>query len=303
MPKAKKPGTGWATQELDPSVQHLGLPYFPGKKVSVSLGRLASSMWGEHWSNRLRLIFTFNKAFGHLEATSEGRYGDSSWYMGPHEFCLVAPGVGTTFDWVTPAELLILYVEPSALPGQDARVCASAGFALRPLPQRDRCLIQLANVFLTSCREVEAPAASFFEGTGIALASRALAQSLLPDPSGTHTRSALPPDVLEQVILHIEANLSGAIMARDLARRVGLSPDHFARRFKVTTRMGPKQYVLKRRVEKVHELLASGRYNVTEAGREVGFHDLSHLNRCFRSVFGYSPKAALKNPSVPDSDR
>ena len=44
----------------------------------------------------------------------------------------------------------------------------------------------------------------------------------------------------------------------------------------------------------VGELLESGKYNVAEAAREVGFNDLSHLNRCFRKILGWSPKTALK---------
>ncbi len=59
-------------------------------------------------------------------------------------------------------------------------------------------------------------------------------------------------------------------------------------------------FVLKRRMERVHELLGTGKFNVTEAGREAGFHDLSHLNRCFRKVFGCSPKAVLKTALASD---
>jgi AraC-like DNA-binding protein len=294
---------GWASQEGDPAVHHFGLPYFPGEKVSVSLGRLASSIWGGHWTSWTRIIFTFNNAFGQLESTCGDPYGDSRWNMLPNQFCIIPPYMETTLDWVTTAELAVLYVETSAFGDRDRWPHGFAGEGFRPLAQRDRRLAQLAQVFLTCCRELERPEPCFVEAVGVALASRALAQYSLSGDANPKSRSGLPLAMVDHVTKHIDAHLSDAILARDLARRVGLSPDHFARRFKITTQMGPKQFALKRRVEKVHELLASGKFNVTEAGREVGFHDLSHLNRCFRNFFGCSPKAVLKNALAADSSQ
>jgi len=64
-----------------------------------------------------------------------------------------------------------------------------------------------------------------------------------------------------------------------------------------------RQAGVKRRVEKVDDLLRSGKFNVTEAAWEVGFNDLSHLNRCFRNFFGYSPKTAIKTALASETCR
>jgi AraC-like DNA-binding protein len=173
----------------------------------------------------------------------------------------------------------------------------------RPLARRDRYLSQLAHIFWTLCRQSVPPESDFVEGIGIALASRTLAQCFSPSEFNPKGRLGLPPDVVAKVTQYIDAHLAEPIFARDLSGLAGLSPDHFARRFKIATEMNPKQYVLKRRVEKVDDLLRSGKFNGPEAAREVRFNDLSHLNRCFRNFFGYSPKTAIKTALASETCR
>lgn len=220
--------------------------------------------------------------------------------MRPNEFCIIPPNLEITLEWATAAELLILYIDMTGFAGRDLLPHDFVSKGLRPLAQRDRCLVQLAKVYLAACHEVDRPESYFFEGAGIALASRAVAQYSLPSKTGPKARSGLSIEMIDEVTKHIDAHLGDAILAKDLARRVGLSPDHFARRFKITTHMGPKHFTIKRQMENVHALLSTGKFNVTEAGRKSGFNDLSHLNRCFRKVFGCSPKAVLKKALASD---
>jgi AraC family transcriptional regulator len=156
-------------------------------------------------------------------------------------------------------------------------------------------------MFLALCRQSHPPEPQFVEGLGIELACRTLRACHSSDEGAPPPRAGLPVDLVSQLTEYVDGHLSEQILVTHLAGHVGLSPDHFARRFKITTAMGPKQFVIKRRVEKVHELLRSGKFNVSEAGREVGFHDLSHLNRCFRNVFGCSPGTVLKTGLPADS--
>jgi len=288
-------------EEGDPSLHPYNLPFFRGEKVSVSYGRLKPSFWDEHCSSRVRFVFTFNSAFGLIETIWYGFYRDSAWHMGPDELCIIPPYVDTTLDWVNEAELLVLYVALDAFEEREPLKNDLIRKDFRSLAQGDRCLAYLAQIFLTSCRQLDQPEPAYVEGIGIALAARTLKQCLLTGESSPKSRLGLPLDTVNQVTQYVDAHLSDPIFARDLARQVGLSPDHFARRFKIATGMGPKHFVLKHRMEKVHGLLLTGKYNVTEAAREVGFYDLSHLNRCFRNIFGCSPKAVVKTALAPDS--
>ena len=293
----------WPSPDGGFSSQPNGLPYFHGEKVSVSFGRLGPGIWGDLNSCRVRVLFTFSHAVGLVETLWDSDFIGPTWYLGPYRVHIIPPELEATLDWVHRAELVVLHVEPTAFGECGELPWDFIGRDFQPLAQRDPCLAQLAQIFSTLCRQSERPEPDFVEGIGMALASRTLAQYFLPGESSPKSRSGLPIEIVDQVTKHIDANLCDAILTRDLARRVGLSPDHFARRFKITTQMGPKQFALKRRVEKVRELLGTRRYNVTEAGRAVGFHDLSHLNRCFRNVFGCSPKAVLKNALATDSSQ
>ena len=286
---------GW---ESNPSGQPYGLPFFHGEKVSVTFGLLGSSYWYEHSSNRTRLIFTFNNSLGRLEATSPLAARDPLWYMGPHEFCIIPPQLETTLDWVRRAELVVLYVKEPIFGNPDPLPHDLLVDDFRPLARRDLCLSHLAQMFLSLCRQSARPEPDFVEGIGIALASRTVAQYFSPSEPSRKSRSGLPLDTVNQLTEYVDAHLGDPTLVKDMAGKAGLSPDHFARRFKITAEMSPKQHVLKRRVEKVGELLRTGRFNVTEAAREVGFHDLSHLNRCFRNYYGYSPKTVL-NTGLP----
>ncbi len=284
----------WDSVPGKPCGQPYGLPYFHGEKISVSFGRLEPGMWDEYSSRRVRIVFTFDHVFGLIEPRWDGTYCGPSWYMKPHQFCIIPPGLETNLDWVQRAELVILYVEPTAFGECELLPWNLISGDFRVFARRDPYLAHLAQIFFILCRQSDLPEPDFVGGIGMALASRTIAQYFSPDESRTKVRSGLPLDTVTQVTTYIDAHLSDAILASDLARRVGLSPDHFARRFKITAKMSPKQFMLRRRMEKVRELLGTGKYNVTQAGREVGFHDPSHLNRCFRNVFGRSPMAVLK---------
>lgn len=291
---------GW---ENNPSGRPYGLPFFPGKRVDVSYGQLDRSYWYEHSSRRFRIVFTFGNVLGLMETTYGSVIRDPAWYLEPHQFCIIPPDLLTTLDWVRKGPLVVLSVEPSLFADGAVFPFQLTVRDFQSLARRDPCLSQLAYLFLTLCRQPEPPEPDFVEGIGIALASRTLAQCFSPRRSNGTRRSGLPPDMVEKITKYVDAHLAAPILARDLAGLAGLSPDHFARRFKIATEMSPKQFVLRRRVEKVDDLLRSGKYNVTEAAREVGFNDLSHLNRCFRNFFGRSPKTAINTVLAADIDR
>ena len=289
---------GWKN---NPSGRPYGLPYFIGDRVSVTFGLLEPSYWYEHSFNRVRLLYPLSHACGSIEITTPGSCRWPAECLSPDELCIIPPKLETTLNWARRAELVVLYVN---VPGYMDRQPISSDVIirdLRSLERRDPLICQLTQMFLALCRQSHPPEPQFVEGLGIELACRTLRACHSSDEVAPPPRAGLPVDLVSQLTEYVDGHLSEPILVTHLAGHVGLSPDHFARRFKITTAVGPKQFVLKRRVEKVHELLRSGKFNVSEAGREVGFHDLSHLNRCFRNVFGCSPRTVLKTGLPADS--
>jgi AraC family transcriptional regulator len=103
------------------------------------------------------------------------------------------------------------------------------------------------------------------------------------------------PSEQEKVMAYLRENLTERVQVPRLARQLGFSPAHFARRFRVTFGMPPLQYALKMRVDRALELLRSGEYRVAEAAFAVGFCDQSHLDRHCRKFYGRAPSAMLRD--------
>lgn len=77
----------------------------------------------------------------------------------------------------------------------------------------------------------------------------------------------------------------------DLARRVGVSPNWLAARFRARFGMTVDRYRLTQRVELARLLLGSTTLPVAAIGARVGLPDAQHFNKVFRAVVGLPPSA------------
>ena len=78
------------------------------------------------------------------------------------------------------------------------------------------------------------------------------------------------------------------ITVDEIANAACVSKFHFIRMFSEQVGMTPHQYVLISRINKCKMALESGEKAVDMA-MELGFSDVSHLNRKFKSIFGITP--------------
>jgi AraC family transcriptional regulator len=101
----------------------------------------------------------------------------------------------------------------------------------------------------------------------------------------------LPRRKLHAVIEYIMENLEGSPTLEQMAAVAQLSPYHFARQFKATTRLAPYQYVIERRVERAQQLLRiNGELSLAEIAVLAGFSDQSHLTSLFKRITGVTPR-------------
>lgn len=123
--------------------------------------------------------------------------------------------------------------------------------------------------------------------------SGAMASRLLRRYSRSRMRAEAAPCGLSnsQVSMvkdFIEANLDRSVSLADIAASCGLSPSHFARRFKSTMGVPPHQYLVQMRIERAKRLL-QGPLPIVQVALECGFTHQEHLTSVFRRCTGLTP--------------
>jgi len=86
----------------------------------------------------------------------------------------------------------------------------------------------------------------------------------------------------------LEEELSSISLA-EVAKRSGLSLRNFNRLFLKECGLGPKDYIILRRVEKAKTLLRESKMTVTDISLEVGYNSLSKFIAIFKKIVGVLP--------------
>jgi len=196
-----------------------------------------------------------------------------------------------SFRWLSQAQLLIFGFEPWFFQRIAAELGGSAAFP----PEAHNWKIPAAHTICALLQQLEgeldAPAGASAVAEGVA---HALAVLLLREfhllPAHKPAEPAPPVAVLRAVAL-MRDRLSDSLSLDELAHAAGLSPFHFARRFKIATGHPPHEYLIRLRIDRAQELLRTkGRtWTMAAIARECGFTDQSHLARHFKRVLGVTP--------------
>lgn len=96
---------------------------------------------------------------------------------------------------------------------------------------------------------------------------------------------------------YMEKHFAGTITRNDMAKRAGLTPEHFSVSFKRATGAGFTEYLTRLRLEKAREeLLCGDDRNLDRIARETGYQDGLYLSRKFKQHFGCSPRDYIQRP-------
>jgi AraC family transcriptional regulator len=104
-------------------------------------------------------------------------------------------------------------------------------------------------------------------------------------------RGSLAPWQSRRLAAHVDANLAGRILVKDLAASLGLSVGHFCRAFKRTFGVPARIWIRHRRIEFAQGLMLTTDDPLSEIALSCGMSDQSHFTRSFRRIVGKTPSS------------
>jgi AraC-like DNA-binding protein len=82
------------------------------------------------------------------------------------------------------------------------------------------------------------------------------------------------------------------LSVQDFAELTGRSLSSFSRDFKRQFGMTPHQWLIEARLERAMELIRDTQMTVTEVALEIGYDNVSHFIKAFKTKYGQTPKQA-----------
>jgi AraC family transcriptional regulator len=92
----------------------------------------------------------------------------------------------------------------------------------------------------------------------------------------------------------MEARLESALDLKTIAEAAGISPSHFARRFRATVGKAPHQYLIQIRIDRAKRLLSESDKGIAEIAFACGFASQEHMTRRFKRSCGLTPAGFRK---------
>lgn len=99
---------------------------------------------------------------------------------------------------------------------------------------------------------------------------------------------------ISRVLDRLHQNYTDPIDVESLARRTGMSPSIFYRKFKAITAMSPLQYVKSVRLGKARLLMIQEGHTASAAAFAVGYESASQFSREYKRLFGVTPGQGAK---------
>lgn len=108
------------------------------------------------------------------------------------------------------------------------------------------------------------------------------------------SRLGIRSDAVNSAIRYMEEHYMEEITLEEIARYIGISPQHFSKIFKEETGINYIEWLTKLRLDIAKRLLAEGGKTVKEVCYVVGYNDPNYFSRIFRKTVGESPTEFAK---------
>ena len=113
-------------------------------------------------------------------------------------------------------------------------------------------------------------------------------------PKGTWAEQ-LHEGRIQKVLDWMEPRLQRKIKNADLAKLIDLSPNGFARHFKLCTGQSPQDYLMQKRLQRAGILLHHSRDSIDSIAERCGFCDRNYFSSHFKKMYGLGPSAYRKS--------
>ena len=94
---------------------------------------------------------------------------------------------------------------------------------------------------------------------------------------------------ISRAVGRLSQNFDQPLPIDQLARELGMSVSGLHHHFKAVTAMSPLQFQKRLRLQEARRLMLDEDLDAASAAYRVGYHDASHFNREYKSLFGVSP--------------
>lgn len=109
------------------------------------------------------------------------------------------------------------------------------------------------------------------------------------------TLPCLEDSTIQEVTEYISNNYDKTITLKDIAKRANMSESYFSKKFKKTTGIGFKEYLLSVRIQKASSRLLETEDSITEIACACGFNYSNYFGDAFKKAKGISPHQYRKN--------
>lgn len=94
---------------------------------------------------------------------------------------------------------------------------------------------------------------------------------------------------INDAVNYINCNFSKKIDLDQLAKKSNMSRRGFFRKFKETTGLAPRQYMMQKKLATAEELLRTTDFSLSDIAEQCGFYDSNHLNKLFSQCYNMPP--------------
>lgn len=183
---------------------------------------------------------------------------------------------------------ITLELDPSVWRGSGWSI--EFGRPLRCRPRfRDEQLVPLVTALWHSARRLQPQDRLYAESLAAGVWTRLMSQPPTAPARETPAAKPMSQRQFDAAVALMRERLGESLRVVDVARALGMSADHFARRFVATAGTTPHRYLVQLRVQRARRLIESTAKPLEEIASVCGFASQAHMTATFRRALGVTP--------------